>query len=548
MKNVLVSSVAAMLVVACGGSEPSGEVEPDIQVGSDAGSDLPADVPPIEGGCDPSRLPAQSPCVLHESVGVFVSAAGNDANDGSRARPYGTLKKGIEAAKAAGRRVYVCAGTYREATITLLEGVAVFGNLTCQAPGWAVGTEHAILATTMNPAARAKGIVAETRIEGLDLIAPAGAASGESSIGLIAENAGGLHFVNARIVASAAAAGTDGFEAAQMPPTPASFNGGAFVAPSGCTYDGVPGYYTCSGSKRAAGGVGICVAGDLQLPTNPGGEGGRSGMYRYDNPFIVRAQRPPGFCGVLATCYSTNESGFPAVATAATNTGAIATYAEASLPVAPTSYTSALPGGAGAAGTDGANGGLGALSPEGYVPGDGTQGGHGGAGQGGGGGGGIAPTSTIGTYFSGASGSGGGAGGCPGLAGGAGTGGGASIGLLAIGSALRLDTTSVESAAGGRGGKGSVGSIARPGGAGGSSPAPGLSQGAAGGAGGRAGVSGHGSSGPSFAIAWSGAQPLLAPDSTTMVAPAQSGQPELLGEGSAVPATPPGSSEPIHAF
>src|SRR5262249_31734819 len=87
----------------------------------DAGSDseaLETDAASGEGGistapCDPWRAPAEDGCVIPDARGVFVSPAGSDdAGDGTQAKPFAPFAKAITAAKATGKRVYACAGTY----------------------------------------------------------------------------------------------------------------------------------------------------------------------------------------------------------------------------------------------------------------------------------------------------------------------------------------------------------------------------------------------------------------------------------------------------
>ena len=72
---------------------------------------------------------SESPECVDEAVGVFVSVAGDDANDGTRGRPFRTIGKGVEA-RGDKPRVYVCEGTYEE-NVRLLRSVGVHGGLAC---------------------------------------------------------------------------------------------------------------------------------------------------------------------------------------------------------------------------------------------------------------------------------------------------------------------------------------------------------------------------------------------------------------------------------
>ena len=554
MKNGLASSVLGLLVVACGGSDGAAIVETPSEA-PDGGPVVvvPPDAPPIEGGCDVSKLPTDNACVLHESVGVFVSSSrGADTNDGSRQRPFATLAKGIEAATATHRRVYACSESYAEQGLTLANGTALFGNLTC-AGTWGVTTLHAVMNATTSPAARATDVTDETRIEGMDLVAPNGVA-GESSVGVLATRSPGLHFVHGRIVAQRGgdgAAGANGIQLVQD----AAFDGAAPHAKGSCTRStnpvGLP-VFSCPTQARAPGGVGVCRGEGIEVTTGPGGEGGRSTAHELIGSEYVRAKQ---ICTNLPSgnqCdYFTSERGFPAAATSMTNRGANVTYDEHSSSVVGHDFAPGLDGAPGGVGHDGANASAALqLTATGFVPQDGTPGTDGQVGQGGGGGFAFpavsthTPADTL--YAVGEGGPGGGAGGCPGLAGGGGKGGGASIGLLAVASPVRLDATDVASASGGLGGSGNFGSAPTAGGAWGSADTVRGAKG--GGAGGAAGWSGHGASGPSFAIAWNGTLPTLSPDSTAAAAAPREGHPAVTADGRTIPAAAPGIAENVHGF
>jgi hypothetical protein len=149
------------------------------------------------------------------------------------------------------------------------------------------------------------------------------------------------------------------------------------------------------------------------------------------------------------------------------------------------------PGSTGAAGAAAAAVAQGNFGVEGYeipTPRDGEQGG-----SGGGGGGGAATGAT-------ALGGGGGGGGCGGGGGSGGASGGASVGLFAWGSAMRVEVngTTIQTRGGGAGGAGGEGGAGGPGGAGGAGSGGG--RGGDGGPGGRGGVGGAGAGGPSVGV------------------------------------------------
>src|SRR5438445_9376962 len=121
-KLVLGSSVLVLGIVAgnaCGGSDSSTDlVNGDAGAGNDASSQgdvAQGDDGSGEGGnCDAAKSPAQDPCVVSDAMGVFVATTGSDSAQGTMSAPFKTIGRGIQAAKQANKRVYICAGTYDE--------------------------------------------------------------------------------------------------------------------------------------------------------------------------------------------------------------------------------------------------------------------------------------------------------------------------------------------------------------------------------------------------------------------------------------------------
>ncbi len=411
--------------------------------------------PPLEG------TPAADE--LTEKFGLFVAPTGTAEGEGTRERPLGSVSQAIAKGKEVHKRVYVCAGAFRE-VVTLERGVPVVGGLDCST--WKPTGGKTKIEAPSSPAMVAKGIDIRTRVEGFEVIAPDGTSGTASSIALHAETSPGLFIARSKLVAGKGHDGASGSNGVQLT-LGAAANGGAGVdassSPSWVLLQPFP--------HRAgeAGGVGECI-GEANHDGEPGGVGGKGGTY---------------------TCQAQNLGG-----------GGIvyrwATY-HASTNGVPKS------GARGAAGADGESAtAIGALSVNGYTPANGSAGTNGAPGKGGSGGAGGSMSTTFcsqETVGFGATGAGGGAGGCPGLAGTAGEGGGASIGALVIASGgLTFDATEIEAHDGGNGGKGSFGSSATDGGAPGVKKGTGTGAGA-GGAGGRSGVSGSGAGGPSFGVA-----------------------------------------------
>ncbi|MEZ4263022.1 MAG: hypothetical protein R3B36_28300 [Polyangiaceae bacterium] len=468
MKRSPFSAVLALLVVSCGSSFSSSDETPappgDPNNPVDPGSTAPPPPPPPVVGAPPVDE-------LTEQFGLFVVEGAKPDGLGTRQDPSGSIANAVNRAKANNRRVYVCAGTYKEA-FTIVEGVSVFGGYTCNG-GWALGGPRPKLEAPTSPALQARNIKALTRFDGFEVTAPDGNDTERSSIGLIAENADGLSLSNISLTAGKGANGKAG-----TTPADASFqgnpNGGeqhleAAVEPTLGTFTYTMVYLPNPFPRGGgAGGSGTCSAGPA--PGAGGGGGGGAAYVGANNPALGNFK----FWELKAA------AGAPG-------------------------------GGTGAPGTDGQDGAVGVASfnAQGYAPGDGTAGLNGGAGAGGAGGAGVStpsasPAQNQNVHWFATSGGGGGAGGCAGLAGTPGTGGGASVAALVINSPeLAFKDATLTARAGGAGGAGSLGSLPTAGGAAGTSAVPATP----GGRGGVAGYSGSGAGGPSIALAHVGAAP-----------------------------------------
>jgi hypothetical protein len=116
----------------------------DAPVG-DAGRDGGAEAEVAPSGCDPTKAPHDEPCVIDDAFGIFVSPAGSDANPGSKSAPTQTIGHAMDLAKAAGKRVYVCAGSYPEQLVvgSSRDGVNVYGALDCAT--WTYGAANRVV-------------------------------------------------------------------------------------------------------------------------------------------------------------------------------------------------------------------------------------------------------------------------------------------------------------------------------------------------------------------------------------------------------------------
>ena len=469
--------------VGGGGDAGTGDAGDGGAVAPDSGID--AALPP---GCDAAKLPADDACVIDEASGVFVSAqTGSVSGDGSRLKPLATIGAAIITATSTKKRVYVCEGSYAE-SVVLANGVAMFGGFDCTTWSWNANG-RAKIASPTSPAMRASAIALDTRVEGFDVVAPAGTPSASSSIGFIAVNSPAVRFIHGSITAGAGFAGVAGVDATQLTNGP-WIDGDANVDDIVCG-----GSVMCETAHAfRSGGVNACV-GKQGFKGGDGGGGGSGGIFTR-NPIS-------GFSVVAA-----QTSGGATVATSTTAAGG-------------TGSSATQPGSAGGAGASGGNGApIGTFSASGYTPSDGSAAVDGTPGQGGGGGAGYGvPSSRFNNYVSGAKvygipGSGGGAGGCPGLAGTPGTGGGASVALVAVDSPMRLEDSKLTASTGGDGGAAGISTVGTAGGTrGGNASISSFGYanflGANGGSGGNGGLAGQGAGGPSIGFAYHGTAPTL---------------------------------------
>lgn len=421
---------------------------------------------------------------------IYVSSSkGSAMGDGTQTHPLSSLDAAI--AKAAGKHaVNACAETYAE-VVHFMNGVDVSGGWDCSS-GWTKSASHAKIAPKTSPAAFATNITTATHIDSVDIVAPDFTDQSQSSIALVASNAPSLRIAHATIHAGTGGKGADGSNAIQLADSGTAKNGQNARSYDVCT--GGIGHCVSPSPESLAGGVNTC-SGESGHDPGPGGDGGWDGDFQ------------SSFNGVTFkwswAIVQASTNGFPTTQTSQTTQGGTTTIGP-------------LDGVVGSNGNDGnAGGAFGSLDANGYVPADGTAGTAGSPGLSGGGAAGVGMSNTIADpsasvnqykYARGEAGASGGAGGCPGLAGGAGKGGGASIAIIAIKSGFTLDTTVIESSAGGAGGAAGMTSTNTSGGFGGSQVQY-TYHAANGGAGGLAGLSGNGGGGPSIAIAYQGTAP-----------------------------------------
>lgn len=441
----------------------------------DSGSDAPGDAGDTAPTCDSTKSPIDDPCVLTDSLGVFVSSSlGNDSNSGTRASPMKTLTAAIAKAKSLGKqRVYACGELFSE-TLTLSTGVHLFGALDCVG-GWAPNlSTRTLIRPATSPAVRAESLASEIRVDGFDFRVPDATATGASTYVVWATNSR-VRFVRSKFQAGAGGVGAAG-------------SSGAVGGSGGGATAGPPPSYCFTPSDT--GGV-------------PGGSGTSAGGY-----------------GGGASCdTASTRNGRNAATTGSTcgKGGAAATSGS----------TLCLPGNngcPGSSGTDGAAGAsFGTLATAGYSPTNvGGDGGLGAAGGGGGGGGSGWNDTTGDPQLHGGFGGGGGGGGAAGQPATGGRGGGASIVSFSIGSLIFFESCDLRTGTGGRGGSGGSGGAGGGGGSAGVGGGSGYAaflqgcDGGTGGDGGRGGHGGGGGGGPAVILAWRGVKPTLTASTTSL--------------------------------
>ena len=468
---VLFGALSTLTASACGSTPADPIVVPDggpprvpappAPTGSSAEAGTP-DAGVLQGLPPPEK---PKPDEYTEAFGVFVATSGAPEAAGTRAAPLSTISAGILKAKLEKKRLYVCAGTYPE-PLVLEDGVSIVANLDCFSPQWKEGLSHAVLASPSSPAVTARNIRSATRVDGLDVIAPAGTEAEPSSIGLLAVDSVGLTLSGGKVEAQAGFAGKDGVplpgytlraDRAAEPSRAGSQCLSGIGAGSPCSVPQNAGEVPFNARPQngvAQGGLASCIAEGAATLSGTGGNGGNGRLYDTSGTAVV----------------------FPQT---------LGTPGSPSTPAQPVGGASSLGG---------------AFNGEGYTTGDGQQGNHaltmsiGGAGGMGG-----TEFTTPGALRYSSSGSAGGAGGCPGRYGSGGKGGGASVAALLTRSPVRFEKSALRAGNGGSGGAGSYGASPTLGQPGAPAALGGLA-GADGAAGVQAGASGHGAGGPSFGI------------------------------------------------
>jgi hypothetical protein len=486
-----------------GGAGPSTSVG---GAGGDGGGG--GSVPP---SCDPDV--ATDP--VADSCGIFVSSSlGTDSaqGDGTKARPFATLSRALEAVEASGAKaMYLCAEAYQGAVL-LPAGLNVYGGLECS-KGWKPSpSARALIQGPADTIALRVYGGGTSVLRDLSVTAADAKAEGGSSIALmVTESSVVLDRVD--LVAGNPSEGSEGVT------EPGAGKDGLIGV------NGKPGCINATTVSADPAPEQMCEGSELSV----GGVAGNGMVFNATN----------GTAGVSEPEIVNDNSGAGQQSTS----GSVCMAGKSGLDGAP-----GLPG-------DGAMG-LGTLGGSaGYT---GVPGGmgktRGNPGQGGGGGGGasgkLACTTTT---FAGPSGGSGGTGGCGGKPGAGGGPGGSSIALVSLNAKVEVTNATFATKNGAKGGSGSPG---QPGGAGLAGGMPGMGNkshacpGGAGGNGGRGGAGGGGLGGHSIAIAYVGSKPVVddASVTSTVGEPGPGGAGGLGGAGNEGGAGAPGVANTLVSF
>jgi hypothetical protein len=377
--------------------------------------------------CDAASAPSDNPCVIAEAYGVFVSPAGTDGKVGTRAAPVFSIGHGMDLAKAAGKRVYVCAGAFGESLVVdpSRDGVNVYGGFDCGT--WTYSATNRVTVGPSQPgyALEVEGLAHGAVFEDLEFDAPRASLAnpGQSSIAVLVSGSQGVSFERVVMVAGN---GTDGAPGASGQD---HGDGGAGNGASNW-FGTAPAYAELNGNdatSSSAGSQNVCACGDATSST--GGQGGAG-------PGDGGQVPGPG----LPSYGSDAGAGTPGRNGAACGAGGSPVLSGGDGLTIAAALIGDLPG---------------TVSGSGWAPANGAAGADGQPGQGGGGGG-DGPAGVGG-------GGGGACGGCGGAGGKAGAGGGSSIALLSYQSVVALESCTLTTNNAGNGGAGGYGEAGQPG-------------------------------------------------------------------------------------
>lgn len=444
--------------------------------------------------------------VLEDAINaLFIDMAnGDDSNPGTRSLPLQTIQEGINTAQLAGNfaDLYVAQETYAETTITLVDGISLYGGYD---PTSEWDRQVGAFTTTIQGqgAAISGNSVSNLTIDGFTITSADNVAPSSQAIFLASSQ--GVFISNNNITSGLGQDGVNGSDGASGV---AGSNG----------QNGFPG--SCDGVRGLAGSGGT---GTIGHNGGRGGNGGAEGAN--DGQSGSTGFGPNGGAGGGGGTFDDAGTTFSATGNPGSDGG---------------------DGGAGLLGADGVNAVQFGIFGSSYATSIATSGSVGDVGSGGGGGGGGGAQAGLFIIDGGGNGGGGGGeGGTSGSGATAGESGAGSFALYLYGSTnIQILDNTITASAGGSGGSGGLGGVGGSGGVGGNGATTCTTEvgaggnGGVGGSGGDGGNGGSGAGGPSIGIAYGAGSTITESGNSISLAGPSSG-----GVGGA-----PGLSQGIYNF
>ena len=156
------------------GGSPDGTL-PDGKVPEDAKPDT---APPA--GCDTPNEPLKNPekCLV-DAFGAFVSPTGDDANPGTKAKPFRTIGKALGTTQP---RIVVCEGEYA-GSLEIKRDVSILSGIDC---GFTkAGAKAKVVATKPEYAVSVEKTASAVVLSELDVAAVDGTATSVNSVGIV---------------------------------------------------------------------------------------------------------------------------------------------------------------------------------------------------------------------------------------------------------------------------------------------------------------------------------------------------------------------------
>ncbi|MDP9035866.1 MAG: hypothetical protein M3O50_13780, partial [Myxococcota bacterium] len=216
--------------------------------------------PPCNGTADPK----DTPCVIDDAYGVFVSGSGADGAAGTMADPLKTISAGIARAVKVGKtRVYACRGSYAESVVldSAHDGLEIYGGFVCVG-GWRWTGEKAQVQPESAPryALRVESTTKPTLLQDLafasgDPRSSVGQSVAPSSVAAFVQGTSLLTLVRVQLHAGAGAYGQDALPVASNVPLGVAIDLAGNVGSAGGP-PGAPKRCVCASWGESTGGAG----------------------------------------------------------------------------------------------------------------------------------------------------------------------------------------------------------------------------------------------------------------------------------------------------